>query len=147
MKAVFDTNVVLDVLLEREPFLQQSAAALSLAEAGKIEGYLAATTFITLEYLAAKKLGRLGALSQLKQLLTFLKVARVDDSVVRVAIEANPRDFEDAIIASAAVAAGIESIVTRDGKGFSQFPVSPFLPSVLVERLGSAGSQEPHELS
>jgi predicted nucleic acid-binding protein len=145
LKAVFDTNVVLDVLLEREPFLTRSAAILSQAEAGRIEGYLAATTFITLEYLAAKRLGRKGALDQLKQLLTFLKVATVDEAVIRAAIAADPRDFEDALIALAAIAAGVEAIVTRDGKGFDRFPVSRFSPGALLERLSAAGPQKLHE--
>ena len=58
MKVLFDTNVVLDVLLDREPFASVAAQLLSLADKGRIQGVLCATTVTTIHYLATKAVGR-----------------------------------------------------------------------------------------
>ena len=55
-RALFDTNVVLDVLLNREPHAQASAQALALVERGEVQGFLCATTVTTVHSIAAKML-------------------------------------------------------------------------------------------
>ena len=51
MRVILDTNIVLDVLLARKPFLEQASSLFSLAEQSQIEGYLCATTITTVDYL------------------------------------------------------------------------------------------------
>jgi len=59
VKVLFDTNIILDVLLNREPFVELSASLVSLVEAGEIKGYLCATTLTTIDYLISKSQTRL----------------------------------------------------------------------------------------
>lgn len=54
MKVLFDINVILDVILNREKFVKLSASLVSLVETNKIEGYLCATTLTTIDYLVTK---------------------------------------------------------------------------------------------
>ena len=54
---LFDTDVVLDLLLDRAPYSKASAQVLSKAETGEIEGYVGATTITTIHYLATKTIG------------------------------------------------------------------------------------------
>jgi predicted nucleic acid-binding protein len=57
VKVLFDTNVVLDHLLEREPFVDAAEQLLSLVDSGRIDGVICSTTATTIHYLAAKAVG------------------------------------------------------------------------------------------
>ena len=58
MKVMFDTNVVLDVLLEREPHVDAAAKLFALVDTGRMEGSICATTATTVYYIAARSFGR-----------------------------------------------------------------------------------------
>ena len=51
MKIVFDTNIILDVLLIREPFAQMSINLFDAVVSKEVDGYLCATTLTTIDYL------------------------------------------------------------------------------------------------
>jgi predicted nucleic acid-binding protein len=117
-RVLVDTNVALDVLLEREPHFAASAAVWSLVETETAEGYLAAHGITTIHYLARKHLGTRRARRVITGLLRVFRVAPIDESVLRDALDREGGDFEDAVTAAAARFAGCEAIVTRDPKGF-----------------------------
>jgi len=117
-RVLIDTNVVLDVLLERKPYLAASAAVWDAVESGGAEGYLAAHAITTIHYLAQKQLGTRRAKRVIASLLQVFRVAAVDGDVLRDALQYETQDFEDAVSAAAAQATGCEAIVTRDPKGF-----------------------------
>jgi predicted nucleic acid-binding protein len=77
LKVLFDTNVVLDVLLGREPHVAASADLLARAETGDLTGYLCATTVTTLHYLTAKAIGPEQASTHLRNLLALCEIAPV----------------------------------------------------------------------
>lgn len=58
MKILFDTNVVLDVLLNRVPHSGVAIELFSAVERKNIQGFLCATTITTVDYLATKAIGR-----------------------------------------------------------------------------------------
>jgi predicted nucleic acid-binding protein len=119
MKLVLiDTNVVLDVLLERKPHLAASAAVWDAIESGNAEGYLAAHAITTIHYLAQKQLGARRAKRVIASLLQVFGVAAVDGNVLRDALQSEAQDFEDAVSEAAARATGCEAIITRDPQGF-----------------------------
>ena len=137
MKLLVDTNVVLDVLLERAPFAGDSAKVMAAAELGGIEAFLCATTVTTIHYLAAKALGRTTAEKQIRTLLSIFRVAPVTDAVLLAALHSKARDYEDAVLVEAARAVAAEGIVTRNP---SDFPKSGALlihtPADVVTMLG-----------
>jgi predicted nucleic acid-binding protein len=51
MQVLFDTNVLLDALLAREPFLEDATFLLEAVEAGRLEGFMSATTVTDIHYL------------------------------------------------------------------------------------------------
>ena len=51
MRVLFDTNVILDALLDREPHSETAIRILNKVETGQIEGYLCASTVTILFYL------------------------------------------------------------------------------------------------
>ena len=54
MKIMCDTNVIIDVLLEREPFVENSCSVLSLCEGHKIDGFVPASSLTFIYYLIKK---------------------------------------------------------------------------------------------
>jgi len=132
MRLLLDTNVILDVLLDRSPHATDSAKVLAAAEVGQVQGFMGATTVTTIYYLAAKQLGRAGADEAVNNLLKLLEVAPVTRSVLEDALELEFTDFEDAVLAAAGKAAGVEGIITRDPKGFKNASVPVLSPTELV---------------
>ena len=119
MQALFDTNVVLDVLLAREPHAQASAQAMARVERGEVQGFLCATTVTTLFYLASRALGAQRARAQIAVLLRLFDVAPVTRLVLSDAQDAGFTDYEDAVLHEAARHAGVGCIVTRNVRDFA----------------------------
>nr|WP_246276634.1 PIN domain-containing protein [Microcoleus asticus] len=115
---MLDTNIILDIALERQPFFGESEQVLSLVEQGEVEGYISASTFSDLYYIIRKAKGRDSTLEFLRYIATFCQVATVDNSVISMALTCNFKDFEDAIQYSSAVINLIDAIVTRNPRDF-----------------------------
>lgn len=119
MKILIDTNIIVDVALERQPFYPESQRILSLAYRQHIEGYISASTVSDLYYIIRKVKGRALTLEFLQSILTFCSVATVDRAVINMALAANFKDFEDAIQYSTAVTNQLDAIVTRNPSDFT----------------------------
>ncbi len=137
-RILFDTNVVLDVLLDRQPYVEASAAAWAAAETGIAEGMLAAHAVTTIDYLVRKELGNIKAKRIVAAILRVLGVATVDGAVVQEALQLPLSDFEDAVTAAAARLAGCDCIVTRDQKGFRGSAVRRLTPEAVIPILGKS---------
>ena len=99
---VFDTNVILDVLLDRQPFSEPAARLLSRAERGEIQGMTCATSVTTIFYLVRKAAGVRSARRRVEDLLSILDIAPVNRAVLASAVSSGIGDFEDAVIAESA---------------------------------------------
>lgn len=128
MRILFDTNVVLDVLLDREPFSTVAAQLFSGVEQGEIEGYLCATTITTIHYLAAKTVGTQQAAEEISKLLMLFRIAPVTHGVLEAALQLEFPDFEDAVLYEAGRHAGANGLVTRDSNGFKQAEIPVYSP-------------------
>ncbi len=126
---MLDTNVVLDVLLDRTAFVDQSSQILDLVERGTVTGLLCATTITTLAYLAGKSVGKQQATKQIRQLLSLFEVAPVTRAVLDAALASKAPDFEDAVLAEAALQAGAHAIITRNLRDFAHSPVRAHTPA------------------
>jgi predicted nucleic acid-binding protein len=131
-RILFDTNVVLDVLLDRQPHAEASAAAWAAVETGAAEGMLAAHAVTTIHYLLRKQSGNLKAGRNVAAILRVFAVAAVDGAVVQEALQLPLSDFEDAVTAAAARRAGCQCIVTRHLRGFRGSPVRCLTPEAVT---------------
>lgn len=132
MKVLFDTNVILDHMLEREPHVESAERLLSLVDSGAVEGIICATTATTIHYLASKAVGAKRAAEYLRTLLSIFDVACVDRDVLAGALDTGFTDYEDAVLHEAALSAGAAAIVTRNGKDFTRSTIPVFDPSELL---------------
>lgn len=131
-RVLLDTNVILDVFMNREPWVESSAPVLRLAEGGSVEGLVAAHSVTTLHYLLARDLSRPRVRKALADLLQLLDVVPVDQERLRHALALDWSDFEDAVQAACAEAAGADYLVTRNKKDFRASPVTALTPAELV---------------
>ena len=118
MRVLFDTNVVLDVFLARQPFVGAASELFGLAEHSRIEGLLCATTITTVDYLLMQAMPRPDANQSLRKLLALFEIASVNRAVLEEALKSKLTDFEDAVLDQAGRLAGAEVIVTRNQKDF-----------------------------
>jgi predicted nucleic acid-binding protein len=135
-RILFDTNVVLDVLLDRQPHVEASAVAWGAVETGILEGMLAAHAVTTVHHLVRKEMGNAKARRIVSAILRVFSVAAVDGAVVQEALQLPFSDFEDAVTVAAARSAGCECIVSRDPKGFRGSPVPVLTPEAIAPLLG-----------
>lgn len=133
---LIDTNVVLDLLLDREPWSAEAAKLFTEIERGAIDGYLAATTITTIHYLASKTVGATEAQREIRQLLALCSVAPIDRVVLEAALELGFTDYEDAVLHEAARSVGAEIIVTRNARDFSKADLRILTPAECVQLSG-----------
>ena len=132
---LFDTNVVLDVLLDREPFSTTAAELFSYVERGALSGYLCATTLTTVYYLASQAVGANQARQEVSKLLKLFEVAPVNRAVLEAALVSRLPDFEDAVLYEAALQAGAQGIVTRNRRDFKRTKLPVYAPEELHRML------------
>jgi predicted nucleic acid-binding protein len=128
LKVILDTNVVLDLLLAREPFVKSAVDIFCLVETSRIEACLCATTFTTIDYLLTRSLPVSDSRDALKRLISLFEIAPVNRSVIARALACRMNDFEDAVLAEAGHMVGASSIVTRNVKDFAMSGLKVFDP-------------------
>lgn len=127
MKRVFlDTNVVIDILLEREAWMEDALLVLSMADRGEIEVYCSALSVATASYLMERaKMPHDVMIDKLDVLCQICGLTRLDASIVQQALRSSFDDFEDALQYFSARTIHAEIIITRNGKDFeaSEIPI------------------------
>ena len=136
MKILFDTNVILDFLLDRAPFSEEASQLFASIEMGQLQGAIAATTVTTLFYLASKVLGQKDAKKSIHTLLTLFEVAPINRAVLEQAMNSSFSDFEDAVLYQAGYYADVDGVVTRDAKGYKKASLPIYTPTELLRLLG-----------
>jgi predicted nucleic acid-binding protein len=131
-RVLFDTNILLDVLLDRAPHVEASAAALDLVGQGRVEGYVSGHAVTTIAYLIQREKGAAEARRGLGLLLSRIKVAPITDASVRMALALKLGDLEDAVCVTSAQQAGCDVIVTRNPQDFRGSEPPAMLPEAFV---------------
>ncbi len=135
MSLLLDTDVLIDLALDREPFAEPAAALFEILERRPGFAWIAWHTASSFYYLVAPERGPAGARRFLAELTEFVGVAETTTESLRTATGLALRDFEDAMQVAAALACGAELIVTRDLKEYSASPVPAMSPERAVARL------------
>lgn len=139
MNILFDTNIILDVLLERGDFLQESVALVNHVELAEINGFLSASSIATIYYIAQKTFNRKKAETEIELLTEIFDIAPVNKTVIVDALKLGFKDFEDAIIHESAKCINADCIVTRNVKDFKKAKISVYSPIDLLNSLKMKG--------
>jgi predicted nucleic acid-binding protein len=141
VKALLDTNIILDIALERQPFFTNSEAVLGFAEQGQIESYISASTISDLYYVIRKQKGRDLAIEFLREIVSFCQIAMVDKTIITMALTTNFKDFEDAIQYSTAILNHLDAIITRNSQDFPVVTPRILTPEQLIEELTNSSER------
>lgn len=133
MKVMCDTNIILDVLLEREPFVEDSYKLLRLCEEHDINGFVSASSITDIFYIVKKYTRNTEiAYQAIGKLLEIVKVCSVTNEDVLIAFQKKAKDFEDCLVATCAGSINCDYIVTRNKKDFKEFDIPVFTPAELL---------------
>lgn len=126
MKVLIDTNILLDFLLQREPFFPEAELLFQAIDSGQIFGYVTATTLTDIFYIARRHTRSIEQARQaVSHTMNAMVICPVNRAVLESAFQSGLVDFEDAVQIACAVDRGLDAIVTRDTRGFlsSSVPV------------------------
>ena len=141
MKLLIDTNVVLDVLLRREPFFRTAAEVLNLTQRDEVREYVSASAITDIYYIANKQMKDRDAVRDLlKRLLMIVSVAAVSEWEIQNALNLAWGDFEDSVQYSVALLNEMDGIVTRNPSDYQDANIRIWLPEQALELFANEGS-------
>lgn len=132
-KILFDTNIILDFALKREPFYHITIEIFNLVNDNIITAYITATTITDIYYIAAKSLNKHIAKEFILNLLNYVEVLEVNKSIILDALTTDNADFEDAIQINSSLRNDLDAIITRNKKDFLNSSVPTFTPDEFLK--------------
>ncbi|MEH2358321.1 PIN domain-containing protein [Nostoc sp.] len=142
MKVLIDTNIVLDFLLEREPFFQDAELLFQEIASGRVVGYVTATTLTDIFYISRRHTRSIEQARQaVSETLTAMVICAVNRAVLESGFGSGLADFEDAVQIACAIAEGLDAILTRDTQGFLSSSVPVLSIHELLQPLGAQDSE------
>ena len=140
MRVLLDTNVIVDVLQQREPWFADGRKIFYAVANKQITGCITAKEAADIHFFCRKQFtGQENVDVKARQVITKLYALfeLVDtlgiDCQNAIAIDNN--DYEDAIMIESAVRSGLDCIVTRNPDHFNVAPIPVYSPSVFVQKL------------
>lgn len=138
MRVLFDTNVVLDVLLNRDPWAEQSGAVWQASDEGQVVGYITACAVADVFYIARRLTTLETARAAVRICLEAFEVCPVDLQALERAEALPGGDFEDNLQIACSSLAGLDAILTRDKEGFRATAMPVLTPAELLTQLGGS---------
>jgi predicted nucleic acid-binding protein len=117
-KLFLDTNVVIDLLGEREPFYETVARIATLADRGEIELVVSALTYSTLYYVLSRFEHKENVKSKIRKLKVIAITSDLTDKILEKALSSKFGDFEDSLQYNCALDSETHILITRNGKDF-----------------------------
>ena len=142
MKHFFlDTNVVIDVLANREPFSEDATRLLDYGEKSKVGLFISALSYSNIYYILRKTTTHKELLSLLRDLEAITTTLDVTGFMIRESINSGLKDFEDSIQLNTALSdKRIEAIVTRDPHDFKTKAIAIITPKEALSIIETVGS-------
>ena len=129
-KRIFvDTNILLDVLLEREGYYYDALKIWANAENGNVEACIAAISLNNIHYVMRKLKSETTAMIAVKILLRIFKVIPVDADILGLAVDFHDKDFEDDIQLQCALKANCSQLFTRNPNHYDHSAIAVVPPS------------------
>ena len=134
-RVLLDTNIILDIALERREFFEKSKELMRFITQRDIPAYVTATTTTDIYYILKKSKGHKPTIEFLRNLFGFIDIAYVSSQVIINALQSELTDFEDAVQVESAKENGIGIIITRNKADFVKSDVVVFTPDEFVSTI------------
>ena len=135
IKALLDTDVNLDFILERQPFFALADEIFLRCSNGDFEAYVCDITPINIFYIGRKEIGRQKTIQAIADLLTLAKICTAETSILQKALISLITDYEDAVQHECAVAENLDAIVTRNTKDYKNSSIKVYSPTEFLQFL------------
>lgn len=134
MVILVDTNIILDVLLKREPYSTYAEIILTKCAHRQMTGYLAAHSIPNLFYILRKTYTQQERRRLIKNLCSIFRISDLNLETILSAVDnENFADFEDGLQEECAVSIMADYIVTRNPKDFTESRVKVIEPETFVD--------------
>ena len=135
MKLFLDTNVMLDLLGEREPFYISAAKIATLADKRKLEITVSALSFATVSYFLTKFESLKKAKEKLRKFKVISKICELDELIIEKGLNSDFSDIEDALQYFSALRTECDIIITRNGKDFRKSQIAVMTPDEFLHSI------------
>ena len=135
MKVLIDTNIILDILLERVPFSENAVKLLEKIENNELSGFLTANSITDIIYIARKNYSVEEIKIVMLNMLKTLKIISIDQHDIIAALGLDFKDFEDALQSQCSSRAKMDYIITRNEKDFKNSKISVISTTELLKLL------------
>ncbi len=137
MRVLLDTDVILDLLLDRAPFAEHTARLMELNEQQVFEAYVSAITPVNVFYIGRKLIGGEATRRGIAELLAAVRICPVDAGVLRNALALPFTDYEDAVQHAAATASLLDAVVTRNTEDYRAATLPVHTPDTFLKELAT----------
>lgn len=134
MRVLLDTNIILDLFLEREAFVDDAALLWKANETGHFTAYVSAITPVNLFYIGRKLKGREAAFRAVQEVVSALSIAPINQLVLDHSLKLDFKDYEDAVQHASATAVNLEAIITRNIDDYKKAQIPVFSPDDFIKR-------------
>lgn len=135
MVLLIDTNIILDVLMNRSEFVKDSSVIWKLCETGRVKGYLSTLTYANMMYIMRKQMTPEQIEEIFRRLNLIFEFADFSSNVLERAVGLKWKDFEDAIQSATAESVHADCIITRNVRDFTKSRVTAFTPVEFLARI------------
>ena len=133
MKALIDTNIILDILLKRQPYYEKAAVIFGLAKRSFFNAFVSASAITDIFYISKKDLGKNNANKALKNILQVFHPADVTGENIFQALEIEWDDFEDSVQYIVGESLSVDFIITRNTQDFASGSISAVTPEQFIQ--------------
>ena len=134
--SMIDTNVILDVFTQREPFYEDSKRILLASANKEIDGIISANTILDIFYIYHKHSHNIQETYKIiGKLLKIFSIGPVLGIDIYKAYDQKTNDFEDCVLAEVGKACKCDFIITRDKKGFKDLGIPIYTPKEAIKLL------------
>ena|SRR4028119_185225 len=137
MRVLLDSDVVLDFVLERNPFVEAAGELFELIAQGECDGYISGITPINVFYLMRKTKGMDKARQTISDLLIAFQVCPITHTVLKEAFALPFTDYEDAVQHASAAAIKLDAIITRNLVDYKNATLPIYSPINFLNHLKS----------
>ena len=129
MKVFLDTNVVIDLIISRNPFYKDIAEIVKIAEKKEVKLYKSSLSFVNTFYVASKVNAKELVIESLKKFRIICDVTIIDELNIDKSLLSDFEDFEDSVQYNSAIYHDCEYIITRNKKGFKNSKITVMTPN------------------
>ncbi len=136
-----DTDVIIDFIIDRQPFSIDAAKVFTLIEQKKIKGYTSALCYSNLYYVLSKYAPHKKVITMLNELSELVGILKVDDNIIKASLASDFKDFEDAIqYYTAQEYKRIDVIITRNIKDYKKSSLPVMTPETFLKTFEQTAS-------